>query len=159
MSMQPGSTRREILRDATMGMGWCALGAMLAPERSAAGSSYDPTNPLAPKPPPRAPKAKRVIHIFMNGGPSQVDTFDPKPALKKYGGQPLPIHLRTERKTGAAFPSPFEFRRHGQSGTQVSEIFEKVAAHVDDLCVIRSMHTNVPNHGPSLMMMNTGTTQ
>ena len=159
MSKQPGSTRREILRDATMGMGWCALGAMLASERSAAGASYDPTNPLAPKPPPQAPKAKRVIHIFMNGGPSQVDTFDPKPALTKYGGQPLPIHLRTERRTGAAFPSPFEFRRHGQSGTEVSEIFENVGAHVDDLCVIRSMHTDVPNHGPSLMMMNTGTTQ
>lgn len=159
MKMRSGSTRREILRDATMGIGSCALGAMFASEGTLSGSSYDPTDPLAPKAPPLAPKAKRVIHIFMNGGPSQVDTFDPKPALKKYGGQSLPIHLRTERRTGAAFPSPFQFDRHGQSGIEVSEIFPQVAAHVDDLCVIRSMHTEVPNHGPSLMMMNTGTTQ
>ena len=72
-----------------------------------------------------AAKAKRVIHIFMNGGPSQVDTFDPKPALRKYGGQALPIHLRTERATGTAFPSPFEFRKHGESGIEVSEIFPR----------------------------------
>ena len=159
MKMRSGSTRREILRDATMGMGWSAMGAMLASERAVAGSSYDPTDPLAPKAAPQAAKAKRVIHIFMNGGPSQVDTFDPKPALKKYGGQSLPIHLRTERRTGAAFPSPFQFDRYGQSGIEVSEIFPQVASHADDLCVIRSMHTEVPNHGPSLMMMNTGTTQ
>ena len=142
-----------------MGMGWCALGTLLASERSFANSRYDPANPLAPKTPPQPAKAKRAIHIFMNGGPSQVDTFDPKPALKKYAGQSLPIHLRTERKTGTAFPSPFEFRKHGESGIEVSEIFPEVAKHADDLCVIRSMHTNVPNHGPSLMMMNTGTTQ
>ncbi len=140
-----------------MGIGWCALGTLIGSETAPA--SYDPTAPLAPKAPPLPAKAKRVIHIFMNGGPSQVDTFDPKPALARYGGKPLPIHLRTERQTGAAFPSPFEFRKHGQSGIEVSEIFPNVAKHVDDLCVIRSMHTDVPNHGPSLMMMNTGTTQ
>lgn len=159
MRYSHGKTRREILRDATMGMGWCALGTLLASEQSHANPGYDPTDPLAPKLPPRPAKAKRVIHIFMNGGPSQVDTFDPKPALTKYGGKPLPIHLRTERATGTAFPSPFEFRKHGQSGIEVSEIFPEVAKHADDLCVIRSMHTEVPNHGPSLMMMNTGTTQ
>ena len=152
-------SRRRILRDATMGMGWCALGTLLASEHSYATPAYDPTDPLAPKAPPQPAKAKRAIHIFMNGGPSQVDTFDPKPALRKYGGQALPIHLRTERATGTAFPSPFEFRKHGESGIEVSEIFPEVAKHADDLCVIRSMHTNVPNHGPSLMMMNTGTTQ
>ena len=151
-------TRREILRDATMGIGACAFGTLLAPSQ-AGGARYDPTNPLAPKVPPLPAKAKRVIHIFMNGGPSQVDTFDPKPALAKYAGKALPIHLRTERRTGAAFPSPFAFRKHGQSGIEVSEVFPKVAEHVDELCVVRSMHTNVPNHGPSLMMMNTGTTQ
>ena len=153
-----GVSRREILGRATLGMGWCALGAMLASDRAAA-ASYDPADPLAPKPPPFKASAKRVIHIFMNGGPSQVDTFDPKPALAKYGGQALPIHLRTERATGAAFPSPFEFRRHGESGIEVSEIFPEVARHVDDLCVIRSMHTDIPNHSPSLMMMNSGTIQ
>ncbi len=157
-SSHQAPTRREVLRDATMGMGTCALGALLASENAPA-ASYNPAEPLAPKAPPSLPKAKRVIHIFMNGGPSQVDTFDPKPALSKYAGKSLPIHLRTERRTGSAFPSPFEFKKHGQSGIEVSEIFPEVAKHADDLCVVRSMHTNVPNHGPSLMMMNTGTTQ
>ena len=152
-------TRRDILRDSTMGLGLSALGTILCAENLQGAVGYDPARPLAPKPPPLPAKAKRVIHVFMNGGPSQVDTFDPKPALAKYAGQALPIHLRTERATGAAFPSPFEFRKYGDSGIEVSEIFPKVAEHVDDLCVIRSMHTDVPNHGPSLMMMNTGTTQ
>ena len=152
-------TRRDILRDSTMGFGLCALGMMISPRNLQAGVGYDPAEPLAPKPSPLPAKAKRVIHIFMNGGPSQVDTFDPKPALAKYAGQTLPIHLRTERRTGAAFPSPFGFRKYGDSGIEVSEIFPQVAEHADDLCVIRSMHTDVPNHGPSLMMMNTGTTQ
>ncbi len=103
-----------------------------------------------------APKAKRVIHIFLNGGPSHVDTFDPKPALAKYDGKPIPSHRLTERKTGAAFPSPFKFQRYGQSGIEVSELFEKTAAHIDDIAVIRSMQAQVPNHEPSLMLMNCG---
>jgi len=148
-------SRRRFLRESTMGMGAVALAALQAD----AAAVFDAGDPLAPKLPPLPAKAKRVIHIFMNGGPSQVDTWAPKPALLKYAGQTLPIHLRTERPTGAAFPSPFEFQRHGKSGTEVSEIFSKVGEHVDDLCVIRSMHTDVPNHGPSLMMMNSGTTQ
>jgi len=148
-------SRRQLLRSSGMGFGLLGLGSILAE----AAPSFDPADPLAPKAPPLPAKAKRVLHIFMNGGPSQVDTFDPKPALAKYAGQPLPVHYRTERKTGAAFPSPFEFQRHGESGTPVSEIFSKVGEHVDDLCVIRSMHTDVPNHGPSLMMMNCGSTQ
>ncbi len=103
-----------------------------------------------------APKAKRVIHFFLNGGPSHMDTFDPKPALAKYDGKPIPSHRLTERKTGAAFPSPFKFQRHGQSGIEVSELFEKTAAHIDDIAVIRSMQAQVPNHEPSLMLMNCG---
>lgn len=141
-------TRREWLQRSGMGMGALACGTLL--EASAA------VNPLAPKKPPLPAKARRVIHFFMNGGPSQVDTFDPKPALARYQGKPIPIHLRTERKTGAAFASPFRFHKHGQSGIEVSEIFQNVASCADDLCVIRSMHTNVPNHEPSLMMMNCG---
>jgi hypothetical protein len=98
-----------------------------------------------------------VIHLFMNGGPSHLDTFDPKPALARFAGRTLPRpNLRTERRTGAAFPSPFRFRRHGQSGIEVSELFPHVAACADDLCVIRSMYADVPNHEPSLMLMNTG---
>jgi hypothetical protein len=113
-------------------------------------------NPLAPRQPQFRARAKRVIFLFMNGGPSQVDTFDPKPALQTYAGQPIPLHLPTERKTGAAFPSPFGFKKHGQSGIEVSDIFPNVAKHVDDMVVIRSMHADVPNHEPSLMLMNCG---
>ena len=101
-------------------------------------------------------RAKRVIHFFLNGGPSHVDTFDPKPALQKYAGQPVPTNLTTERKTGAAFPSPFSFQRYGESGIEVSELFAKTAEHIDNIAVIRSMYAQVPNHEPSLMLMNCG---
>ena len=94
----------------------------------------------------------------MNGGPSQVDTFDPKPALDRFHGKPLPLNnLRTERKTGAAMRSPFAFRKYGQSGIEVSDLFSKTASqHIDDMVVIRSMQAEVPNHEPSLMLMNCG---
>jgi hypothetical protein len=98
-----------------------------------------------------------VIFLFMNGGPSHVDTFDPKPALAKYAGKLLPMeNPATERKTGAALPSPYQFAKHGRSGIEVSEIFPHVASCVDDLAIIRSMHADVPNHEPSLMLMNCG---
>jgi hypothetical protein len=93
----------------------------------------------------------------MNGGPSHLDTFDHKPLLARLAGQPLPrANLRTERRTGAAFPSPFRFARHGQSGLEISEIFPHLATCADDLCVIRSMYADVPNHEPSLLLMNCG---
>jgi hypothetical protein len=117
----------------------------------------DPQNPLAARPPHFAPRARHVIHIYLNGGPSQVDTFDPKPLLNRYEGRRLPTgNLTTERPTGSALPSPFRFRRHGRSGLEVSEIFERTAAHADDLCVIRSMHANTPNHEQSMRLMNCG---
>ena len=114
--------------------------------------------PMTPRPPQFAAKAKQVVHLFMNGGPSHLDTFDPKPMLKKYHGKPLPgPTLRTERKTGAALGSPFRFKKYGESGIEVSELFARTAdRHVDDLCVIRSMYADVPNHEPSLMLMNCG---
>jgi hypothetical protein len=115
-----------------------------------------PGGPLSIRRPHFAPKAKRVVHFFLNGGPSHVDTFDPKPALAKHAGKLLPETLRTERKTGAAFASPFKFRRYGQSGIEVSELFAKTAQHIDDIAVIRSMFALVPNHEPSLMLMNCG---
>ncbi|MCY2966025.1 MAG: DUF1501 domain-containing protein, partial [Planctomycetota bacterium] len=116
------------------------------------------TQPLAPRAPLFPAKAKQVVHLFMNGGPSQVDTFDPKPALEKYHGQNLPNpNLRTERKTSGAYKSPFKFQKYGQSGIEVSDLFAKTAsAHIDDMCVIRSMHADVPNHEPSLWLMNCG---
>ena len=149
-------SRREMLRRTGMGIGGVALAALLQEETRGAVPAAS-VNPLAPKPPPFAGKAKRVIHLFMNGGPSHVDTFDPKPKLDEYHGKELPIpNLRTERKTGAAFKSPYSFKKYGQSGIEVSEIFPHVAACADDLCVIRSMHADVPNHEPSLLLMNCG---
>jgi hypothetical protein len=147
-------TRRDLLRRCGMGLATLGLADLLAAETARASSV---TNPLAPKAPHFPARAKRVIHLFMNGGPSHVDTFDPKPALARYAGRPLPMPtLRTERRTGAAFPSPYRFRKYGQSGIEVSEIFPHLATCVDDLCIIRSMHADVPNHEPSLMLMNCG---
>src|SRR5207247_2424273 len=146
-------TRRELLCRAGMGMASLGLAGLLASESSAASLPPDrAVSPLAPRRPHFAPKAKRVIHLFMNGGPSHVDTFDPKPALAKWAGKPLPKNLRTERRTGAAFPTPFTFARHGKSGLEVSDIFPHLAKCADELCVIRSMHADVPNHEPSLML-------
>ncbi|MBX7105275.1 MAG: DUF1501 domain-containing protein [Gemmataceae bacterium] len=126
-------------------------------DRRASATEIDPLRPLAARPGHFPGKAKHVIHIFANGGPSHVDTFDPKPSLVKYAGKLLPSpNLKTERKTGAAFPSPFKFAKHGESGLEISELFPHVAASADDLCVIRSMHADVPNHEPSLLLMNCG---
>src|SRR5678816_2978053 len=152
-------SRREFLRRSSMGMGTLGLASVIGSPNlwTSAAAGADSINPLAPHAPHFAPKAKRVIHFFLNGGPSHVDTFDPKPALAKYAGQPLPgEYLRTERKTGAAFPSPFRFQHYGQSGLEVSELFAKTAQHADDIAVIRSMVAQVPNHEPSLMLMNCG---
>lgn len=115
------------------------------------------TNPLAPHASHFPGTAKRVVHFFLNGGASHVDTFDPKPALEKYHGKALPMEsFRTERKTGAAFASPFKFRKYGQSGLEISDLFPHLAECADDLCVIRSMQSNLPNHEPALMLMNCG---
>ena len=150
-------TRREMLQHTGMGMGTVALTALLGRTGTLqAAPTGGAINPMAPKRPPLPAKAKRVIHLFMNGGPSHVDTFDPKPSLARYGGKPIPITLKTERRTGAAFPSPFQFHRYGQSGIEVSEIFSNVGKQADELCVIRSMCSDIPNHEPSLMMMNCG---
>ncbi|MBY0228881.1 MAG: DUF1501 domain-containing protein [Gemmataceae bacterium] len=146
-------TRRDLLATAGTGLGLLGL-ALLSEETRAAVS------PLAPKRPHFPARAKRVIHLFMNGGPSQVDTFDPKPALDKWDGKKPPAAgLKTERGTRGLMKSPFKFTKHGKSGIEVSDLFPQVAKHADKLCVVRSMHTNVPNHEPSLLMMNSGETQ
>ena len=149
-------TRRDFLRRCGMGMGTLALGSVLGQTLGARAAETPDLNPLLPKSPQFPGKAKRVIHLFMNGGPSHVDTFDPKPQLTKYNGKELPVHLMTERKTGAAFGSPFNFQKYGQSGIEVSDLFAKTAESIDDICVIRSMQADVPNHEPSLMLMNCG---
>ncbi|MGH9721742.1 MAG: DUF1501 domain-containing protein [Bryobacteraceae bacterium] len=141
-------TRRHLLN--TIGSGFGLLGA-----RALLGAGS--RSPLELKAPHFAPKAKRVIFLFLNGGPSQVDTFDPKPALARFHGKPMPTpNLKTERRTGALLKSPFEFRRCGQSGIEVSEIFSELGKAIDDVCVIRSMYTERPNHEPSLFMLNCG---
>ncbi len=147
-------TRRQLLGRCGMGFGALALGQLLGDSTSAAVAG---SNPLAPRGSHFPATARHVIHLFMNGGPSHVDTFDPKPLLKKYAGQNLPMgNLRTERPTGAAFPSPFPFQKRGQSGIEVSELFAKTAESIDEMAVIRSMHADVPNHEPSLLLMNCG---
>ncbi len=104
-----------------------------------------------------APKAKNIIFLFMNGGVSQVDSFDPKPMLDKYHGKPMPgEQIATERKTGTLMKSPFSFKKHGESGLEFSELWPHVGEMADDICMIRSMTTDIPNHEPSLLMMNTG---
>ncbi len=155
---QPAS-RRNFLRQCGMGMGAVGLAALFGESSLLVPSAHaiENINPLSPRPPHFRPRAKRVVHFFLNGGPSHVDTFDPKPALAKYAGKPLPSgNLKTERKTGAAFPSPFKFQKHGQSGIEVSELFPRLAGCIDECAIIRSMKAEVPNHEPSLMLMNCG---
>src|SRR4051794_31882774 len=125
--------RRELLSRAGSGLGLLGLSALMTDEELRGGEL---SGPLAPKPPHFAARAKRVVHFFCNGGPSHVDTFDPKPALAKYAGQPLPETLRTERKTGTAFPSPFKFHKYGDSGLEISDIFSRTAEHADSIAVI-----------------------
>src|SRR5256885_1648409 len=143
-----------------MGFGMVGLANLLGPQMLSNASAADVManmSPLAPKSPHFPAKAKRIIHIFANGGPSHVDTFDPKPTLAKLHGKPLPMdNLKTERRTGSAFQSPYKFQKYGQSGIEVSELFTRVAGHIDDICVVRSMHADVPNHEPSLLLMNCG---
>jgi len=148
-------TRRNLLQRCGIGFGALAMPGLL--DMAAHGAPTNP-NPLLPKAPHFPARAKHVIHIFANGGPSQVDTWDPKPAIEKYAGQEMPGGSpKTERKTGNLYPSPFKFSKYGQSGIDASELFEKTAsAHADDLCVVRSMYADVPNHEPSLLLMNTG---
>jgi hypothetical protein len=134
-----------------MGLGSLALGDLLR------GSNALANGPLTMHRPHFTPRAKHVIHVFLNGGMSQVDTFDPKPELTRRAGQMLPFdNLQTERKTGVALPTPFRFEHHGESGIPVSEIFPHLSKCVDEMAVIRSMHAELPNHEMSLMLMNTG---
>ncbi len=151
-------TRRQMLRQMGTGLGLMGLATLLndsgllAPAANAASA-----NPLASKPPHFPPRARHIIHIYLNGGPSHVDTFDPKPALAKWGDKTIPSgNLTTERPTGTALPSPFKFQPYGKSGIEISEIFARTAQHVDDICFIRSMHANTPNHEQSMRLMNCG---
>ncbi len=144
-------SRRELLRTSACGFGILALADLLgAAERAA--------DPLAPKAPRFPAKAKRVIFLFMHGGPSQVDTFDYKPKLAADDGKPLPFPKPrvVSSATGNLLKSPFAFKQHGQSGAWVSEIFPNIATRVDDLCFIKSMHGSNSRHGGALLELHTG---
>jgi len=139
-------SRRQLLRSLGGGLATLGLANLLSRESPAAQGIHF------------APRAKRVIHLFMNGGPFQADLFDPKPALNEYAGQrPAAVQLRTENVTAGLMPVPAKFKRCGHSGLEISELLPRLGACADDLCVIRSLHTDNPNHGPALYMMNNGT--
>lgn len=163
-----GRTRREFLWQFGGGFASLALIDLLSQdaffqtqaqaaesERLASHSRY----PLGPKEPHFHANPKHVVFFFMNGGPSQVDTFDPKPALAKYQGKPYTGKLQigsNGRAIGYPTPSAFKFSKHGQSGLEISSLYPHVSKFADDLCVIRSMHTDTPTHSPGILQMNTG---
>jgi hypothetical protein len=152
-----GLSRRQALRHFANGFGMLGLYGLLAAEARAENPSAS-ANPLAVRPPHFPAKAKRVIFLFMSGGPSHVDTFDPKPRLVRDNGKPLPFampHLERTR-TGNLLQSPFKFRKHGQSGIEVSELLPHIASCIDDICVIRSMVADNINHNGACLQMNTG---
>lgn len=158
-------SRRELLQSSGIGLGSLALTGLLADggELAAApGRRERSVSPLIASAPHHTPRAKRIIHLFMNGGPSQFDTFYPKPEIQKLDGQPLPKSVSdqlqpTQRKrVGVLFGSPFHFRKYGECGQPVSELFPHVAKHVDDLCIVRSMQGEVANHTPGLLLTNCG---
>jgi hypothetical protein len=150
--------RRQALRTFANGFGMIGLAGLLAAEGGKAHAAGAADNPLAVKPPMFAAKAKRVIFLFMSGGPSHVDLFDPKPRLAVDNGKPLPFAqpklVRT--RTTNLLKSPFKFSKHGQSGIEVSDLFPKVASRIDDICVIRSMVADNINHNGACLQMNTG---
>ena len=150
-------TRREALCRMGSGFGMLSFASMVGQSITRAATTLDANGVPGARIPSFKPKAKHVIFLFMNGGLSQIDSFDPKPMLEKYNGQPLPGEIpQHERKTGNLMKSPFTFKKYGKSGIEVSEIFPMLGECVDDMCVIRSMYTDIPNHEPSLLMMNVG---
>ena len=160
-SIPAAVTRRDALLRTGLGLGWLGAASLLEDDARAAGAAPASgadrlPRSLAPRAPHFPARARAVIHLFANGGPSHLDTFDRKVALERYAGKEVPGTLPTERRTGAALPSPFPFRRHGDSGLEISDLFPSVARHADRLLVVRSMHADVPNHEPSLMLMNCG---
>ena len=151
-------SRREMLRRCASGFGYLGLASLLAEEFAQTARAGEDANPLAVRPPHFAPKAKRVIFLFMSGGPSHVDLFDPKPRLATDNGKPLPFEKpKLERtRTGNLLGSPWKFARHGASGTEVSELLPHLSGCVDDMCVIRSMVADNINHNGACLQMNTG---
>ncbi|MEW4530297.1 MAG: DUF1501 domain-containing protein [Maioricimonas sp. JB045] len=155
-SLHALQTRRQLLKTSAVGFGHLALQALLGQESSAAS-----TNPLVPQQPHHPPRARRIVFLFMKGGPSHVDTFDPKPMLDRDHGKPLPFDLPrvTFAKQGNLLKSPWKFHQYGESGLPVSELFPHVARHIDDLCILRSVYGTNPAHGGALLKLHTGSDQ
>jgi hypothetical protein len=156
-------SRRQLLSRLGSGFGTLSLAGLLAEDglliaEDAASSSSATLSPMAARSPHFPAKAKHVIQLFMPGGPSQVDTFDYKPEIAQYAGQrPAEVDRKSLRNTkNGLLPSPFAFKQYGQCGKWVSELFPNVAMHVDDICFIHSMHTDIPEHAGAIMMMNVG---
>ena len=149
-------TRRQFLNRFGMGFGALSMtglvGMGLLPAPGAEAASL--LSPLAPKSPPFPAKAKRVLHIFASGAPSHLDTWDPKPTLDKYNDKAMPDDMN-----GVAFASPFRFDKMGRCGTPVSQVFPLIGSHVDEMAVVRSMFTDIPDHAAATVMMNTGSTR
>ncbi len=155
-------SRREVLTGIGGGFGALALANVFADAGLLAAAPQKSANPLAPKAPHFPAKAKRLIFLFMNGGPSHVDTFDPKEELTKRDGQTLPdsIIAKSGRKnSNKLMKSPFKTQKYGQAGIEMSELYPQVGGCIDDICVLRSMYTDNPNHEPGLLLMNSGNMQ
>jgi uncharacterized protein (DUF1501 family) len=161
------TTRRHFFSDCRIGVGKIALAGLLSGglESAARGASVPATNSLQPRVPHFAPKAKRVIHLFMAGAPSQLDLFDYKPALAKLEGKPLPPSViggqryAFIRPDAAVLGPRFRFARHGQSGAELSEMLPHLAQVVDEIAIVKSVHTDQFNHAPAQIFFNTGFSQ
>jgi hypothetical protein len=155
-------SRRYFLQDCALGLGGIAVTSMMNGGRISAAEKSAPANPLAPKKSHFAPKAKRVIFLFMGGGPSHLDLFDPKPALKKYEGQEVPdevlmgADLPFIERDAALMASPFKFDKYGQSGAVISELLPHLGKVADDVAFVKSMKTDAFNHAPAQIFLNTG---
>ena len=153
------TSRRDFLRQAGCGFGAVALAALWAQKNIVGAESAAATDPLARRPPHFKARAKNIIFLYMDGGPSQVDTFDPKPRLNKEHGQPFAVKIEPTQfnNNGNTFGCPWKFQQHGESGIPVSELFPNVAKHADKLAVIRSMTSQFPEHTSANYFLHTGT--
>lgn len=164
-SLREIQTRRHFFRYCAGGLDTAALAYLMGSTRSAAGAGAESSNPLAPKLAHFAPTATNVILLFMAGAPSQIDLYDPKPALQRWHGQPLPESMTRDLKLAFVKPSakvlasPREFRPHGQSGTEFSDYIPHIASRADDICLVRSMHTEAFNHHPGQSLLMSGSVQ
>ena len=156
--MLPVCSRRSMLQRSALGFGSLALASLLGDEARAAAENRVALDPLAPRLPHFEPRAKRVIFLFMKGGPSHVDTFDPKPMLDRDDGKPLPFDKPRVQfaPTGNLLKSPWKFQKYGESGIEVSELFPHTARCVDDICFIHSLHGTNAAHGGALLKLHTG---